>query len=495
MASEVLAEYREFERTSTAVVNAYVQPLISRYLTKVLDQLEAHAYRCPFLLIQSNGGSLSPQNACTFAVNSLLSGPAAGVMAAVHVAGTDGFHNVLSCDMGGTSLDVAVIRDGRPMLTNEKQIEFGIPLRVPMIDIHTVGAGGGSIAWIDRSGMLQIGPASVGADPGPVCYGKGGVEPTVTDANLILGRINPQAPIAEDAPVFDTQAARDAIARRIGEPLGLSVEEAAWAIIQVTNNKIAGNIRLVTVERGHDPRDFVLVGFGGAGPLHAAAIFTELGVPHALIPPYPGVTSALGCLVADLRYDFVRTINRRLDELDANESEAVFAGHVSQGEELLGRDGGQHVNVDMLFEADMCYAGQFHSVSVPLAEAASQPGEFRRAFDSVYKEKYGRLLDNIPVMVMSLRTTLIGRRPTVELALLPGDGDGAPDPKPISERDVYVAGGFTRCPVYARGELRAGARLKGPAVIEQRDTTIMIEADIFATVQPSGSLLLEKETD
>ncbi len=307
ISSEILPEIREFERTSTTVLNAYLQPVVADYLDRLEADLTAQGFRGQVLIVQSNGGVMTVEMAKARPVRTALSGPAAGVIAAAHIATSAGFPNVVTGDVGGTSFDVSLIANGETALAAQTAIDFGLVVRTPMIEITTIGAGGGSIASVDRSGLLQVGPESAGAVPGPVCYGQGNDRPTLTDANVVLGRINADRPIGGVLTRLDTEAARRAIARQIGEPLGLDAVAAAEAIVRVANSRMAGAIRLVSIERGHNPRDFALMPFGGGGGLHAGALVKEVGLKAALIPPYPGVTSALGCLIADMRHDFVQT--------------------------------------------------------------------------------------------------------------------------------------------------------------------------------------------
>src|SRR6185503_7314741 len=327
---ELLPEYREFERGTTAAINGFVQPVIERYLRRLAGELARQGYQHELLVMQGNGGTMSVDVAARHAVNTLMSGPAAGVKAAAFTALAAGHANVISCDMGGTSFDVGVIVGGTPAVSADKEMGYGLPVRVPMIDIHTIGAGGGSIARVSSAGILQVGPESAGADPGSICYGRGGMAPTITDANLLLGRLNPAgllgvggaAPLDRIREIFDA---------KIGAHLGLAPDEVAGAIVRVANDKMAGAIRLMSLERGHDPRDFSLFAFGGAGPLHAVALARELAIPTVLVPARPGITSALGCLVADVRHDFVKTINQPVLALDLGEARRILAGQLDEG--------------------------------------------------------------------------------------------------------------------------------------------------------------------
>lgn len=493
LGSEVLPEFREFERTSTAVVNAYVQPLIDRYLRSLAQQVRARGYQRDILLIQSNGGVMSLDVSRRFSVNTVLSGPAAGVIAASAIAEQAGFSNVITCDMGGTSLDIALVAAGQPATTSEINLAYGIPIRVPMLDITTLGAGGGSIAWIDRGGYLQIGPRSAGADPGPACYGRGGEEPTVTDANLLLGRINATAAIGSDGGwQLDVARAQQAIDLRVGRPLGLTPIAAARAIVEVANAKMAGGIRMLSVERGHDPRDFVLVAFGGAGPLHAAALLRALALDKVIVPYYPGLTSALGCIMADVRHDFLQTINRRVADLDMAEVHGILQRHLHDGQALLQEEGITIARTVALFQADMAYDGQIHEVRTPLPGATPSREELSHAFETSYRVQYGDTLGNRPIKVMTLRTTVIGVRP--KPALRPATaGTGARlAAAQRGVRPVYMDHAFVDCPVYWRERLPLGAAFTGPAIIEQTDTTTLIEPGMLVQVDAFGNLIVQK---
>ncbi|HEX9859297.1 MAG TPA: hydantoinase/oxoprolinase family protein, partial [Paracoccaceae bacterium] len=313
MGHALLSESREYERGVTAAVNAAVQPLLERYVARLAEGLAARGYARELLVMNGNGGMVSAGLVSREAVKTVMSGPASGVMAAVYTGRRAGMANLVTYDMGGTSTDVALIRGGQPPVSNEIEIEYAMPIHVPMVDVRTVGAGGGSIARVDAGGLLRVGPESAGSNPGPICYGRGGSRVTISDANLLLGRL----PAERFGTAID--AARAAMAVQIGQPLGLGVEAAAEAVIRIANTHMAGAIRMVSISMGADPRDFALFAFGGAGPLHATALARELAIPRVLIPARPGITNALGCVVADLRHDFVRTLNRPLDAVDMDQ--------------------------------------------------------------------------------------------------------------------------------------------------------------------------------
>ncbi len=333
----LLSEAREFERGVTASVNAAVQPILERYVAKLRNELAAQGYERDFLIMNGNGGMISARFVAREAAKTVMSGPASGVIAAAYTGRRSGHCNLVTYDMGGTSTDVALIRDAEPAVSNEIELEYAMPIHVPMVAVHTVGAGGGSIARVDAAGLIRVGPESAGASPGPICYGRGGSEPTITDANLVLGRLSPNKLLAVANPVTVESVTR-VFEDRIGLFTNLSGVEAAGAVLRLANMKMAGAIRMVSVGRGHDPRDFTLFAFGGAGPLHASALARELGLPRVLVPARPGITNALGCVVADLRHDFVNTLNRPVATLDEEQVHRVLDGHRAEGEALIAKE-------------------------------------------------------------------------------------------------------------------------------------------------------------
>ena len=328
--AQILPEIREFERTSTTALNAYLQPVVGSYLGKLDQALAQESFSGRFHIVQSNGGVMSTATARRLPVRTALSGPAAGVIAAAAIAKAAGFPDVITGDLGGTSFDVSIVVDGETALAAQTTIDFGLVIRTPMIEIATIGAGGGSIAHVDAGGLLQVGPESAGSRPGPVAYGQGNTRPTLTDANVVLGRINAERPIGGKLARLDVEAAKDAIARHVAEPLGLDPMHAAEAIVRVANGKMAGAIRLVSIERGHDPGRFAAVPFGGGGALHVGALIKDVGLKAALVPRYPGVTSALGCVIADIRHDQVQTVNLLLDNLDADALDHRMVGEAER---------------------------------------------------------------------------------------------------------------------------------------------------------------------
>jgi N-methylhydantoinase A len=496
--SEILPEIREYERASTTALNAYLQPVVGSYLETLQRSLRDDGFSGQVLIVQSNGGVMTVDTARHLPVRTALSGPAAGVIAAAHIARSAGFPNIITGDMGGTSFDVSLVAGGESALAAQTSIDFGLVVRTPMIEMTTIGAGGGSIAWVDRGGLLQIGPESAGSDPGPVCYGLGNDRPTVTDANLVLGRINAERPIGGKLRQLDVEAARRAIAQTVGAPLGLGDIEAAEAIIRVANARMAGAIRLVSVERGYDPKRFAAMPFGGGGGLHAGALIKEVGLANAIVPRFPGVTSALGCVIADMRHDLVQTINQLLDGLDVAVLDRVMVRHAKDGLTRLGQAEVAFDSIECLFELDMSYVGQTHTVAVPLPVRLD--GEttgigipaIRASFEARYRQTYGRLLDGIPIRILNLRIAVIGRRPKFDLALIAPSPDADPAAARRGERRVYVDGTWHDAVIYERLDLPVGARIVGPAILEQSDATIFIEPDLEGTVDRFGNVIIAR---
>ena len=481
----VCNEYFEFERTSTAVVQGYLQPLVARYGRRLAERLVETDFPHEPLIMQSNGGVTPLGQVANRAANIVRSGPAAGVIAAAALARDAGFSHVITGDMGGTSFDVAVIVDGQPKVARTTKQDFRIVLKLPMIDVHTIGAGGGSIASLDRAGILQVGPESAGADPGPACYGRGGTAPTVTDANVVLGRIDWQSPIG-DRPPLDIEAARKAVGD-LGEQLGLSLEETAEAILAVVNHTMAGRTRLLSVEQGLDPRDFALVIFGGAGPLHGAAIMAEVGISTMLVPPEPGVLCAAGCCMADIRYDEAQTVERALNDLSSAEVGAILDGLAGAGREKLDAAGGHLGAPSASFTADMCYLGQIHNLRVPI-ERDWSPEDLSQAFENAYRQEFGNVLAGIPVILVSLQAT-VSAPPPGQVTRTPAPLEPRPA-TPGSRREVYF-GGWQDTAIFARHDLKPGMTFQGPAIVEQADATVVIEPDMTVRVDGLDNLLVE----
>ena len=492
--SEILREVREFERGSTAAVNAYVQPVLAAYLDRISQRLNDAGFLRPLLVMQGNGGTLTAQAAARQPVQTVMSGPAAGAVAAAYIGKQAGFENLIACDMGGTSFDVSVIIGSTPALSSEKDLAYGIPVRVPMVDIHTIGAGGGSIARVDSAGLLRVGPESAGAQPGPVCYGRGGSQPTVTDANLVLGHIDVAgfAGVAEHSD--GRQQAAAAIDESVGRPLGLDTVDAAAAILAISSNQLASAIRLVSIEKGHDPRDFALFAFGGAGPLHAVGLARELGIPRVLVPRFPGITSALGCLISDLRHDYVETLWRPLAAVDPESADQIFRKHAEQGRQTINDEGVPTESIDIIHEADLMYQGQSHVFRVRVQSPGFSEQDVAAAFAERYRERFDIVLEDMTPVLASLRTTVIGRRPDLVLKRLAKD-DQSLETGPVSRRSVYFAGEWIDTPVYVRDTLVPQTSLNGPAVVQQADTTCLIDPEARATVDADDNLIIETQPD
>ncbi len=488
----VVSEYREFERGTTAAVNAAIQPVLDRYLGRLESELKSLGFARDLLVMQGNGGTVAARAAAKAAAHTVMSGPASGVMAAAYTGRACGQPDLITYDMGGTSTDVGLIREGVPQVSSELDLEYGMPIHVPMVDVHTIGAGGGSIAHVDPSGMLRVGPHSAGAAPGPICYGRGGEKPTITDANLVLGRLNPGRLLAVDHPV-SLDHVRQRIAEEIGKPLGLDWAGAAAAILRIANDRMAGAIRLVSMARGHDPRDFALFAFGGAGPLHATALARELALPTVLVPARPGITNALGCVVADLRRDFVRTINKPLPVLDATEVRATLEAQIAEGEAMLAKDGVAVDRIDRLHYADMLFQGQSHMLQVALPRIDVDVEELRTIFEAAYWRRFGVELPEIRAVLVNLHTAVIGKRPGIDLAALMR-GEKAKDVAAarVGTREVWFErGGWIATPIYARDRLPLDLTLAGPAIIEQLDTTIVVEPGDRVRCDMIGNLVVE----
>ena len=496
--SQILPEIREFERTSTTALNAYLQPVVGSYLRKLDDALATENFGGRFHIVQSNGGVMSIDSARRLPVRTALSGPAAGVIAAAAITEAAGFPDVITGDLGGTSFDVSLVVGGKTALAAQTTIDFGLVIRTPMIEITTIGAGGGSIAHVDAGGMLQVGPESAGSRPGPVCYGQGNDRPTLTDANVVLGRINAERPIGGKLARLDVEAARAAIETHVAKPLGLDVMVAAEAIVRIANAKMAGAIRLVSIERGHDPGRFAAVPFGGGGALHAGALIKDVGLKAALVPRYPGVTSALGCVIADVRHDQVQTVNLRLEGLDAAALDARMVEEAAQARAVVEAAELAVERIDILFELDMHYVGQTHTVSVPLpvtVEAGTtgvDEAVIRQAFETAYRASFSRLLDGVPARIVNLRTAAVGRRPAFDMAALAPGADASLEAAKLGTRQVWFDGGWHEAAIYARLALPVGTVVPGPAVLEQPDATTVIDPDLTARVDDFGNIIVER---
>lgn len=488
----LLSEAREFERGVTACVNASVQPILERYVAKLRKELAAQGYDRDFLMMNGNGGMISARYVTREAAKTVMSGPASGVIAAAYTGKRAGYGNLVTYDMGGTSTDVALIRNAEPAVSNEIEIEYAMPIHVPMVAVHTVGAGGGSIARVDAAGLIQVGPQSAGANPGPICYGRGGTEPTLTDANLVLGRLAPKKLLAVDNPV-SVEGVRAIFAEKIGVASGLDGIEAAGAVLRLGNLKMAGAIRMVSVSRGHDPRDFALFAFGGAGPLHAAALARELGLPKVLVPARPGITNALGCVVADLRHDFVNTINQPVALIDETLIRQVLERHREEGAKLIAKEAVQPQLLHVVHSADMQFVGQTHIINVPLPSAEPTRATLQNLFEKAYFARFKVELPEIRANLVNLNTSVIGMRPDIDLSRLidPAGRAARLEDARLETRPVWFEGKWHDTPVYAREKLPLDAAVNGPAVIEQMDATTVLEPGDVARSDRDGNLIIE----
>ncbi len=486
----LLSETREFERGVTAAVNASVQPLLERYIARLRDRLTSEGYKGDMLVMNGNGGMVASRFVADEAAKTVMSGPASGVMAAAYTGRRAEELNLLTYDMGGTSTDVALIRDGQPPVTNETEIEYAMPIHVPMVDVRTIGAGGGSIARVNAAGLLEVGPESAGSRPGPICYGQGGTEPTISDANMLLGRLDPSQLNAIEGGVSldDITAIFQA---KLADPLGVDALAAAEAVVQVANAKMAGAIRLVSLSLGADPRDFALFAFGGAGPLHAAAIARELGVPRVLVPARPGLTNALGCVVADLRHDYVRTVNAPLDTMKIADLHDVFAAQRDKGEEALKREAVELRAVRREFSVDMQFLGQSHVIRVPLEGPTPTVGELRERFETAYFTRFKVELPEIRARVVNANTSIIGLRHPIDLSVLIDASQRASEAETVETRDIRFEGETIETPVYLRDRLPPDVELAGPAIIAQSDTTILLPPGDRVAGAVDGNLTIE----
>ena len=491
LSCEVLPEMREYERMSTTVVNAYVMPIVDRYLGKLASRLAEGGIRAAVNVMQSSGGIMPAASAGRKSVATILSGPAGGVLGSRGIARLAGFRDVITLDIGGTSCDICLIDDGDFLTTKESEIG-GHAIKIPMIDINTIGAGGGSTAWIDSGGLLRVGPQSAGSDPGPACYGTGGTGPTVTDANLVLGRINPASYVGGEMELY-VDRAEVAIRRTVAEPLGLDVPRAAEGIISVVNANMARGIRRVSVERGHDLRDFALFSFGGGGPLHSAELASELNTPRMIVPISPGVNSAIGLLTADFRYDYSRTLLATISGIDPGKLNGVYQGLEREGHGRLAEEAVAESDMVLLRSADVRYRGQGYELEVPVPAGEITPDgllSVRRDFDAHHDKLYGYSHPDAETEVVHLRLAALGRvrRPDFQKEP-PGNEDARA--ALVQTRDVFLDGDFVATGIYDRARLRPNNGIVGPAIVEQFDSTTLIKPGQSARVDEYSNLIVD----
>ncbi|HEX4746022.1 MAG TPA: hydantoinase/oxoprolinase family protein [Gaiellaceae bacterium] len=497
LSSSVAPEFREYLRASTTVINAGIQPVVARYLQGIEDRLGAFGVEAELLVMQSAGGVYTAEAAKRRPVYMVESGPAAGVIAAAELGRALGRLDVISFDMGGTTAKVGLVQDGTPTVTKDYQVgsaahagvgsaQFsGYPVRTPVVDLVEIGAGGGSIAWIDSGGKLRVGPRSAGADPGPVCYGRGGTEPTITDANVVLGRLSPENFLGGEL-VLDVEASRAAIEERCARALGLDVVEAAHGIVEIANAAMGNALHLVSVQRGYDPREFLLVAFGGAGPAHACALARDAGIDTVLIPRSPGIFSATGLLVTDLEHEYAATLLARLAEVAEEGLEEAFRPLEEAGRTDLEREGTDPGDIVFVRQLDLRYVGQSFELTVPSGELEEVASRFHIEHDRAY----GFAAPDEPIELVSARVRAIGRITKPALPVL----EEGPTPEPTKRRAVYFAesGGFVDASVLDRYALPAGARFEGPAIVEEYDSTLVVHPGFVAEADVHGNLLLRR---
>jgi len=490
LSCEVLPEIKEYERTSTVVANAYVLPKMKYYLGHLNTNLERMNISSNLYVMQSNGGIISAETAINMPIRTMLSGPAGGVLAGSILAKNTSFKNIITIDMGGTSLDTALIENENPQFTTISEIE-GRPIKVPMVEMHTIGSGGGSIAWIDSGGALRVGPHSAGATPGPVCYGRGGEEPTVSDANVILGRLNPDS-ILGGRMKIDVASARRVIKEKIADPLGMTVEKAAEGILKVVNANMVRGIRVISIEKGYDPREFSLMAFGGAGPLHAVDIANELGCKEVIIPPNPGITCAMGMLMADVRHDYVRTYSSKLSLVELDDINHALKTLIVEALEDLKKEGFDSDTIELKASLDLRYVRQAYEINIPLNGAHvnhTTLHEAVRTFHETHERIYGFNRHEEELEVVNIRLIGIGK-----ITELKKDGSNEEvnrkSVEPISVRLVYFNDAYVSAPVYQRNDLNSDVTINGPAIIEQLDSTIIIYPDQKAITDQSGNLII-----
>ncbi|HCF87452.1 MAG TPA: methylhydantoinase [Ktedonobacter sp.] len=501
--SEVVPEIREFERTSTTIANVYVQDRVERYLRELQARLARLGFRGSLFLMISSGGIVTVDTAIRFPIRLLESGPAAGALAAASYGSASGYPDLLSFDMGGTTAKFCVIDHGQPLTALEFEVDrryrfkkgSGLPIKAPVIEMIEIGAGGGSIARIDPLGLLKVGPGSAGAEPGPVCYGRGGTEPTVTDADLVLGYLDPDYFLGGQFKI-NLAAARQAIKERVADPLGLSLEEAAWGIHQVVNESMANAARIHTLERGKDPHSFPLFAFGGAGPVHGFRVAMALGSPALIVPFGAGVMSAAGFLTAPLAFDFVRSWPGRIDHLDWQKANTLLSEMELEGQELLQASGVPTGQISYRREADMRYVGQGHEIHVPLPSGqldnASIP-LLTSSFEEVYRRLYERLSPSVPIEIINWRVTASGPTPEVRIQLPRAEHTAAQEARK-GNRKVYFPGGFRAVPVYDRYHLLPGMSFTGPAIVEERESTVIVGPDSRFRIDEQWNLVVELHT-
>jgi len=492
MGHSLLSENREYERGVTAAINASVQPILEKYLRKLEDELSIANYKNELLVMNGNGGTISSKMVVNEAAKTVMSGPASGVIAAAHTGQSSGINNIITYDMGGTSTDVALIIGSQPSVSSDLEVEYGMPVHVPMVDVRTVGAGGGSIAKLNLAGLLEVGPESAGSIPGPICYGNGGTIPTISDANLLLGRLNISKIISDNNKV-SIDDIKKIFRNKLSKDLSLDEVKTAEAVIKIANTKMAGAIRMVSISLGVDPRDFTLFAFGGAGPLHASSLAKELGIPKVLIPARPGITNALGCVVADLRQDFTKTLNMPIDKVNILELHSLFEEQEKKGIELIKKQGLKLTNISSNFSLDMQFIGQTHILRIDLPNSNPDLDYLQKSFEKAYLNRFKVILSEIKANIVNVNTTVQGHKSPFDISLLNNEPHKSLNLNEalLENRKVYFKDKFLNTPIYSRDKMPLEFEIKGPAIIEQMDTTTLIEPDDRVFGDNLGNMFIE----
>ena len=492
MGHSLLSENREYERGVTAAINASVQPILEKYLRKLENELSIANYKNELLVMNGNGGTISSKMVVNEAAKTVMSGPASGVIAAAHTGQSTGVNNIITYDMGGTSTDVALIIGNQPSVSSDLEVEYGMPVHVPMVDVRTVGAGGGSIAKLNLAGLLEVGPESAGSFPGPICYGNGGTIPTISDANLLLGRLNISKIISNKNKV-SIDDIKKIFLKKLSKSLHLDEIKTAEAVIKIANTKMAGAIRMVSISLGVDPRDFTLFAFGGAGPLHASSLAKELGIPKVLVPARPGITNALGCVVADLRQDFTNTLNTPIDKVNILDLHSLFEEQEKKGVELIKKQGLKLTSISSNFSLDMQFIGQTHILRIELPNSNPDLDYLQKSFEKSYLNRFKVKLSEIKANIVNVNTTIQGHKAPFDISLLNNKLDRRLDLDDalLEYRNVYFKDKFLNTPIYSRDRMPFEFEMKGPAIIEQMDTTILIEPNDKVYGDYLGNMFIE----
>ena len=492
MGHSLLSENREYERGVTAVINASVQPILEKYLKKLENELSIANYKNELLVMNGNGGTISSKMVVNEAAKTVMSGPASGVIAAAHTGQSSGINNIITYDMGGTSTDVALIIGNQPSVSSDLEVEYGMPVHVPMVDVRTVGAGGGSIAKLSLAGLLEVGPESAGSVPGPICYGHGGTIPTISDANLLLGRLN-ISKIISDTDKISIDDIKKIFHNKLSKGLLLDEIKTAEAVIKIANTKMAGAIRMVSISLGVDPRDFTLFAFGGAGPLHASSLAKELGIPKVLIPARPGITNALGCVVADLRQDFTKTLNMPIDKVNIQDLHSLFEDQEKRGIESIKKQGLELTNISSTFSLDMQFIGQTHILRIDLPNSYPDKDYLQKSFEKSYLNRFKVRLSEIKANIVNANTTVQGHKVPFDISLLNNKLDKRFNLNDalLEYRKVYFKDKFLSTPIYSRDKMPFEFEIKGPAIIEQMDTTTLIEPNDRVYGDNLGNMFIE----